>query len=69
MENDVLVFFWAENKDFSKVMNSFFDWDQLALIERACAHYTLNLICSRRIFKILIGATKSSEGVNILSTA
>ena len=57
------------NEDFSKVMNSFFDLDQIGVIERSCAHYTCDVICSRRIFNIVIGATKSSEGVEMISAA
>ena len=38
-----------ENEEFLKVMNSFFDLDQIVSIERSCAHYTLNLICCRRL--------------------
>ena len=50
-------------------MNCFSDSDQVGRKEKSCAHYTLNLICSRRIFKILIEATKSPEGVEIVSGA
>ena len=46
-------------------MNSFFDSDEISPIGTPCGHYTEHLICSRRIFKILIGATKSFGGVNI----
>ena len=56
----VNYFFKDENEDFLKVMNSFSDLDQNAVIETQCEHYTHHLICSRKIFKILIGATKSS---------
>ena len=57
-----------ENEDFSKVMNSFFDLDQIGPIGRPCAHYTFNLICSRMILKFQQGAKKSSEGKIFLAT-
>ena len=47
-------------------MNSFFDLDRIATIERPCGHYTLNLICCTRLLKFLMIATKSSEGVKII---
>ena len=47
-------------------MNSFFDLDQNPAIERPCGHYTIDLICCRRLSKIWIQGTKSSEGVKII---
>ena len=42
------------------------DFDENSVIERPCGHYTLDLICSRRLFKISIVATQLSDGVNII---
>ena len=62
------VFFWGdENEDFLKVMNSFFDLDENAVMQTPCGRYTHDLICCRRLFNILIVATKSAGGVNIFS--
>ena len=55
----------VENDDFSKVMNSFFDLDEIPQIKRSCAHYVWNLIRCRRLFEILVVAKKSAGGVKI----
>ena len=60
-----MYFCLVENEDFLNSMNSFFDFDQIALIERSCAHYVFNLICSRRLFKFLIVATTSPGGAKM----
>ena len=64
-----ICFFRDGNEEFSKVISSFFDLDQISPIGRSCAHYTLNLICSRRKLQNLVGATKWFEGVKIYSAA
>ena len=56
------TFFCVENEDFSNSMNSFFDLDQIGLIGRLCVNYVFKLICCRRIFKVVIVATKSPGG-------
>ena len=59
------IFFGGDTEGFLNAMNSFFDLDQIVLIERSCAHYVFNLICCRRLFEFLILATKSHGGANM----
>ena len=56
---------FLENENVSDTMNSFFDFDEIFSLETSCAHYTLNLICGRSLFKFWIAAPKSSEGKQI----
>ena len=59
----------VEHEDVSKVMDSFFDMDRIAVGERSCTHYISKLIRPRMLLKILVVATKSPGGVKQICAA
>ena len=63
------LFCWVRKLRFLENFEFVFRFGSSRNMGRLCGHDTHDLICCRRLFEILIVATKSSGGANIASAA